>query len=126
MIFVNRSTALAVAFRVEYTGLCLEVQERNVRIYTLSPVHLRGQNGIVQIYQDLIPRLPLTPHILAFPSAHRSSHRKGEETGRGLPPSVGHIAEPRFTLSKQTRVNKYLQKDCRMKLMPVLYGRLLR
>lgn len=72
-----RSTALTVGSRVENTGWCLAVQERNVRIYILVPFHLKGRllNLSASDTQTDIPGLPI-----------RSPLKKRKDTVKGFLP----------------------------------------
>ena len=79
------------------------MQERNVRIYILSPLHLKDKSDVVKIYQDPIHRLTLTSHILGLPINPLHPHTGKESRLQGELPVRGAHGKAQIYFLKWTR-----------------------
>lgn len=122
---MDRSTALAVVSRVEPTGWCLGVQERNVRICSLSPFHLKGKNTLslrfTRIwYTDWCWRhtylVCWSVHCIPIQIRRRDCKENSPIRGADGKAQI-------YSLKVVLRLKKHLQRNCRLKLIPLMQGR---
>lgn len=71
----------------------------------------RQEHSVTKIYQDLIHRLTLTPHIHILGLLITPLHPHTDKEKRGTPPSEGQMTEPRLTLPQWSQGLESIHKE---------------